>query len=900
MAFLNSSSNFTLFREYALMYNLSGDINMIEFTLLLPTDDAIRQYLSKTNSSLLDPDVFKYHVIPNALLYPDHLFDGTLKSTLLDSDYQVHFHFDKNNQTFVNDVPLDGTFIETVYGVIIVVPQVLTVRRNRCSKPVNLQVNGRCTDCQGPPKCYLVYKPIRPQFPANMKPNCVFRKRVGPVRKTVQGCNMKCLRITKDHSCCPGYYGHECFKCPGEVGSWCSNHGECQDGNDGNGECRCYEGFHGTACEDCEPGRYGVNCSSKCVCDHGKCEDGLAGTGKCVCYKGWKGASCSVEIKDDACGGVCDENANCITGPNGAAATCVCAAGYEGNGTYCKELDVCSRSNGGCSEFAACMKVSAGERTCTCREGYTGDGVICLEMDGCLVKNGGCHQSADCIRAGPNITSCRCKMGFQGSGRFCYPANPCKTNNGGCSQYARCEYFGRGQRNCTCFRGHIGDGFECRGNTNNELFRRSENSFFHFMLMQSDVRNLYGDGPFTVFAPLEANNNHSTVLEWKSSGWLNDLVRYHMVSCETLTLNDLKTTENAISLSGHMLQFSLKEGSVWINNRSKIVKSDYTTTNGVIHHIDTILTPYRLQDKPHFKMMNLTSAATFYGYTRFYKLIEDTGLLPVLQMSIHRPFTMFWPTDASLSALSAERQHWLTNPDHFEQVAATVKAHIIRNTRVMSISQLDKYSLFRTMHGSTIKTQCDKNRVGALLINGNAARVVERYLSFQEGIAYGIDQLLEPPGLGAHCDGIQNKTTQGRCGNCLFPPLCPSRYYDVGKTTPCVKLHISRYSRHTPWYPDPFNRMGCARICQFPAWVQKCCSNHYGRDCQSCPGGVEAPCSNNGQCSDGLTGSGRCICKDGFRGRACELCESGHYGPSCTGTAETNTPTGLILALSFN
>lgn len=54
----------------------------------------------------------------------------------------------------------------------------------------------------------------------------------------------------------------------------------------------------------------------------------------------------------------------------------------------------------------------------------------------------------------------------------------------------------------------------------------------------------------------------------------------------------------------------------------------------------------------------------------------------------------------------------------------------------------------------------------------------------------------------------------------------------------------------------------------------------------ACPGGVEAPCSNNGQCNDGLTGSGRCTCKDGFRGRACELCESGRYGPSCTGTVQ--------------
>ena len=48
---------------------------------------------------------------------------------------------------------------------------------------------------------------------------------------------------------------------------------------------------------------------------------------------------------------------------------------------------------------------------------------------------------------------------------------------------------------------------------------------------------------------------------------------------------------------------------------------------------------------------------------------------------------------------------------------------------------------------------------GAVLINENAAKLVERYLNFQEGIAYGIDQLLEPPGLGAHCDTLENKTT---------------------------------------------------------------------------------------------------------------------------------------------
>lgn len=54
-----------------------------------------------------------------------------------------------------------------------------------------------------------------------------------------------------------------------------------------------------------------------------------------------------------------------------------------------------------------------------------------------------------------------------------------------------------------------------------------------------------------------------------------------------------------------------------------------------------------------------------------------------------------------------------------------------------------------------------------------------------------------------------------------------------------------------------------------------------------CPGGLESPCSNHGNCDDGLTGSGRCRCYDGFKGRACELCLSGHYGPNCTGRPKT-------------
>lgn len=48
---------------------------------------------------------------------------------------------------------------------------------------------------------------------------------------------------------------------------------------------------------------------------------------------------------------------------------------------------------------------------------------------------------------------------------------------------------------------------------------------------------------------------------------------------------------------------------------------------------------------------------------------------------------------------------------------------------------------------------------GALLVNDHAARIVDRYLAFREGVAFGIDHLLEPPGLGAYCDSLENRTT---------------------------------------------------------------------------------------------------------------------------------------------
>uniref|UniRef100_A0A4W5R4B5 Uncharacterized protein n=1 Tax=Hucho hucho TaxID=62062 RepID=A0A4W5R4B5_9TELE len=82
------------------------------------------------------------------------------------------------------------------------------------------------------------------------------------------------------------------------------------------------------------------------------------------------------------------------------------------------------------------------------------------------------------------------------------------------------------------------------------------------------------------------------------------------------------------------------------------------------------------------------------------------------------------------------------------------------------------------------------------MVNDNMARVLDRFMMFNGGVAYGIDQLLEPPGLGAHCDGLENRTTYSRCGSCLNPRHCPQGTEDTEKTEFCS--FINPYSSFFP------------------------------------------------------------------------------------------------------
>ncbi|KAM5280077.1 stabilin-1 [Ctenodactylus gundi] len=877
---------FRLFAELLKHHRLVPQIEAATaYTIFVPTNRSLE---AQGNTSGLDADTVRHHLILGEALSVEALQKGGHRNSLLGPAHWLIF-YNHSGQPEVNHIPLEGPLMEAPGRSLFGLSGVLAVGSSRCLHSHAEALREKCINCTRKFRCTQGF-----ELQDTPKKSCVYRSGFSFAR----GCSYTCAKKIQVPDCCPGFFGILCEPCPRGLGGVCSGHGQCEDRFLGSGGCRCQEGFHGTACEMCELGRYGPNCTGVCDCANGLCQEGLQGDGSCVCNVGWQGHHCDQKITGPQCPETCDPNANCVQDLAGAP-TCICAAGYSGNGSYCSEVDPCASGHGGCSPHANCTKVAPGQRTCTCLDGYTGDGELCQEVNSCLIYNGGCHIHAECIPTGPQQVSCSCREGYSGDGiRTCELLDPCSKNNGGCSPYAVCKSTGDGQRTCTCDTTHVGDGFTCRARVGLELIRDRNASFFSRHLL--DYKELKGEGPFTIFVPhadLMTNMSQDELARIRVHRQL--VFRYHVVSCRQLLSQELLDQEYATALSGHSLRFSEREGSVYLNDFARVVSSDHQAVNGILHFIDRVLLP---PDVLHWEpeatpapRRNVTSAAESFGYTIFSRLVKVAGLLPMLGDVSHRPLTMLWPTDSALQALPPDQQAWLYHEDHRDKLAAILRGHVIRNVQALA-SDLPNLGPLRTLHGTPISFSCSRARPGELMVGENDARIVQRYLAFEGGLAYGIDQLLEPPGLGARCDRFETQPPQLKtCSVCGLEPPCPEgsweqgspkacwRYYSKFWTTPSFhSLTYHRFWVRPRFWDQPHGLgRGCQRSCVTVTWKPSCCPGHYGIECQACPGGPSSPCSDHGVCLDGMNGSGECRCHSGFAGTACELCAPGAFGPHC-------------------
>ena len=108
------------------------------------------------------------------------------------------------------------------------------------------------------------------------------------------------------------------------------------------------------------------------------------------------------------------------------------------------------------------------------------------------------------------------------------------------------------------------------------------------------VETLQGAGPFTVFAP--SDEAFAKLPADTLAGLLADPVAlkkvllYHVVSGEVMASQVVGMT-SATTVEGDPIAISVKDGSVYLNETTKVVTTDIAASNGVIHVIDTVLLP---------------------------------------------------------------------------------------------------------------------------------------------------------------------------------------------------------------------------------------------------------------------------------------------------------------------
>ena len=150
-----------------------------------------------------------------------------------------------------------------------------------------------------------------------------------------------------------------------------------------------------------------------------------------------------------------------------------------------------------------------------------------------------------------------------------------------------------------------------RPETSRARQRRGENSLLETAATRGTFRTLgtairvaglvdlmSGKGPFTLFAPTDEafermpKDEREALLSDKVS--LADVLTYHLVrervKAPTVGSPRLATTVNGATLTITVKNRGFKRRAFKVNN-AKIVKTEILASNGVIHAIDTVLTP---------------------------------------------------------------------------------------------------------------------------------------------------------------------------------------------------------------------------------------------------------------------------------------------------------------------
>ncbi|MEM6320255.1 MAG: fasciclin domain-containing protein [Bacteroidota bacterium] len=242
--------------------------------------------------------------------------------------------------------------------------------------------------------------------------------------------------------------------------------------------------------------------------------------------------------------------------------------------------------------------------------------------------------------------------------------------------------------------------------------------------LEDDLRS---DGPFTVFAPVDAAFAQLPAdvvasLTADPMGALASVLTYHvnLGVANTTNIFDGKMVTN---LAGNNLNFSVTDDGVFVNG-VKVSAADLQAKNGVVHVIDGVLLASTVMDV----------IANSPDHTQLEALLMMAGLDDDLRGD--GPFTVFAPTDAAVGKLSADVVSTLT-ADPTGALANVLLYHVVSG--VAKAGSLSDEQRFATLFGSNVTVSI--NGDGVFI---NDAQVTVTDIHTDNGVVHVIDTVLVP------------------------------------------------------------------------------------------------------------------------------------------------------------
>jgi len=243
------------------------------------------------------------------------------------------------------------------------------------------------------------------------------------------------------------------------------------------------------------------------------------------------------------------------------------------------------------------------------------------------------------------------------------------------------------------------------------------------------VETLKGEGPFTVFAPVEAafealgTERLDVLLDPANLALLQKVLTYHVVPGDVRAA-DLSDGLSVATVEGSELAFGLSGATPRVNGAA-IVAADVVTENGVIHLVDGVLT----------ENLDLVDVATVEGFPTLVSLVEQQALTETLRSDNGGDgFTVFAPTEDAFAALSAVPSgDALTDVLLYHVVPATVASGALSDGQVVT-----------TAEGRTFTVNIDGAAVTITDGAGQTVNVVLTDVPAANGVIHVVDTVLLP------------------------------------------------------------------------------------------------------------------------------------------------------------